>query len=392
MTVTARANPDRVKIDWALTVTSIAEKGTTLLNAMEEMRMNPVHPLGEQAKQSRRRRLGYRFHSKRLLKWLGILLFALVLLGVAFQTIATRIDNLSYGPRGQLYTVNGRQMHMVCLGQSRAGEPTVILQAGGANESLWWVRVQSQLADHVRVCAYDRAGLGWSDPADTPRDPATIIGELHDLLAAADIQPPYVMAGHSFGAILTRVYAAHYPNEVAGIALVDGMPLELKGLSAVEFARYRWPSYAVQMPFWVIYHLGVGRLWVARSTEAMGYPPAIARELAAYTLRNQTCATDLAEHGYDATWALMQAALAAEDLGDLPMAVLWASESGTNQPGYAAYRQEVAGYSTNSVTRTIAGADHGSILGNELYAQQVSAAILAVINAAQTGAPLALVQ
>ncbi|MEZ4621127.1 MAG: alpha/beta fold hydrolase [Caldilineaceae bacterium] len=277
MTVTARANPDRVKIDWALTVTSIAEKGTTLLNAMEEMRMNPVHPLGEQAKQSRRRRLGYRFHSKRLLKWLGILLFALVLLGVAFQTIATRIDNLSYGPRGQLYTVNGRQMHMVCLGQSRAGEPTVILQAGGANESLWWVRVQSQLADHVRVCAYDRAGLGWSDPADTPRDPATIIGELHDLLAAADIQPPYVMAGHSFGAILTRVYAAHYPNEVAGIALVDGMPLELKGLSAVEFARYRWPSYAVQMPFWVIYHLGVGRLWVARSTEAMGYPPAIAR-------------------------------------------------------------------------------------------------------------------
>jgi len=187
---------------------------------------------------------------------------------VTFQTIATRIDNRTYAPRGQLYTVNGRQMHMVCVGQSDAGEPTVILH----------------------------------------------------------------------------------------------------------------------------YHLGVGRLWVARSTAAMGYPPAIARELAAYTLRNQTCATDLAEHGYDATWALMQAALAAEDLGNLPMAMLWASESGTNQPDYAAYRQEVAGYSTNSVTRTITGADHGSILGNEQYAQQVSDAILAVINAAQTGEPLAVHQ
>lgn len=354
--------------------------------------MSTVPSLGKQLAQAQRSsaKRGYRFHLTRVLKWLGFSFLALVLLGVAFQTIATQIDNRTYAPRGKLYTVNGRQMHMVCMGQSQPGEPTVILQAGGANESLWWVRVQSQLAAHVRVCAYDRAGLGWSERADTPRDPITIVGELHDLLAAADIQPPYIMAGHSFGAILTRVYAAHYPAEVTGIALVDGMPLELKGLSQAEFAGYRWPSYAVQGSFWLIYHLGVGRLWVARSTEAMGYPPAIAKELAAYTLRNQTCATDLAEHGYDATWALMQAALAAEDLGNVPMAVLWASESGTNQPDYAAYRQEVADYSTNSATRYVEGADHGSILGNEQYAQQVSAAIVDVIDAAQAGAPLAL--
>ncbi|MEZ4663972.1 MAG: alpha/beta hydrolase [Caldilineaceae bacterium] len=333
---------------------------------------------------------GYLVYIGRGLRWLGITLLALVVICVTVQSIATQIDNRTYAPRGQLYMVNGRQMHMVCAGQSQPGAPTVILQAGGANESLWWVRVQSQLADHVRVCAYDRAGLGWSEAAATPRDPITLVGELHDLLAVADIQPPYVMAGHSFGAILTRVYAAQYPDEVAGLALVDGMPLELKGLSAAEFASYKWPSYAIQAPFWVIYHLGVGRLWVARSTAAMGYPPAIAKELAAYTLRNQTCATDLAEHGYDATWALMQAALAAEDLGDLPMAVLWASQSGANQPDYAAYRQEVASYSTNSVTHTVEGADHGSILGTAQYAQQVSDAILDVIDAAQTGAPLAL--
>jgi hypothetical protein len=86
---------------------------------------------------------------KRGLKWCGIALCALALLGVAFQTIATRIDNRTYAPRGQLYTVNGRQMHMVCLGQSKPGAPTVVLQAGGANESLSWVRVQAQLAQDL---------------------------------------------------------------------------------------------------------------------------------------------------------------------------------------------------------------------------------------------------
>lgn len=356
--------------------------------------MNTTIPVRETPVQvqSRPARRGYVAYSKRLLRWLGVTLLVLVLLGVSFQTIATQIDNRTYAPRGELYTVNGRQMHIVCLGQSQPGAPTVILQAGGANESLWWYWVQNQLAEHGRVCAYDRAGLGWSEPADTPRDPLTIVGELHDLLATANIQPPYVMAGHSYGAVLARIYAAHYPAEVAGIALVDGMPLELKDRSKAEFAGYRWTFYAAQAPLWVMYRLGVGRLFIAESIVKMGYPPEVAVELAAYTLRNQTCDTDFAEKGYGALWALMQAAQAAEDLGNLPMAVLWASESGTNQASYAAYRAEVADYSTNSVTRTIKGADHGSILGNEQYAQQVSDAILAVIRAAQTDGPLAVQQ
>lgn len=340
-------------------------------------------------KERKSTRRGFFLHIKRLLRWLGMLLPVLVLLSVAFQTIATQLDKHTYAARGQLYRVNGRQMHIVCAGDSKAGGPTVILQAGGANDSLWWYWVQQQLADQVRVCAYDRAGLGWSEVADRPRDPVTLVGELHELLTVAEIRPPYIMAGHSFGAILTRVYAVHYPSEVTGIALVDGMPLELQGLSKAEFEGYRWESYVVQVPFWIAYRLGIGRLFVPRSIEAMGYPPAIAAELAAYTLRNQTCDTDLAEHGYGAMWTLMQAALAAEDLGNLPMAVLWASESGTNQESYATYRQEVAGYSSNSVTRYVEGADHGSILGTEGYAQQVSDTILDVVSAAQMGGPLA---
>jgi pimeloyl-ACP methyl ester carboxylesterase len=332
---------------------------------------------------------GYRFYIKRGLPWFGIALVALVVLGVSYQTVASVIDRRIYTPRGQLYTVNGRQMHMVCMGAGREGDPTVILQAGGANTSLWWLRVQNQLAQQRRVCAYDRAGLGWSEAADAPRDPLTIVGELHELLAVADIQPPYVMTGHSYGALLTRIYAAQHPTEVAGIVLVDGMPLELKTLSQSEFAQYRTVFYAAQVPMWLLYRLGVVRLIGAGMIEALGYPAEIVPEMAALTTSNQTVDTDFAEKGFVGMWPLMQAALAAEELGNLPTAVLWAERSGTNQPSYAAYRQEVAGYSSNRVTRTVQGADHGSILGNEQYAQQVSNAILAVIGAAQTGEPLA---
>lgn len=359
------------------------------MNLNTTIKQNPVVNETSLQIQNAPRNPGYRFYLKRGLQWFGIIGVALALLGVSYQTIASAIDRRIYAPRGQLYTVNGRQMHMVCMGAGREGDPTVILQAGGANTSLWWLRVQTQLAQQRRVCAYDRAGLGWSEAAASPRDPLTIVDELHELLAVADMQPPYVMAGHSYGAVLTRIYAAHYPAEVAGIVLVDGMPLELKTLSQGEFAQYRTVFYAAQAPMWLLYRLGVVRLIGAGMIEELGYPAEIVPEMASLTASNQTVDTDFAEKGFAGMWPLMQASLAAEKLGNLPMAVLWAERSGTNQPSYAAYRQEVAGYSSNSVTRTVQRADHGSILGNEQHAQQVSDAILAVIGAAQTGEPLA---
>lgn len=170
-----------------------------------------------QAQKVQRKR-GCLFQLGRGLKWFGIILVALVLLGVVYQAVAVELDKRNYPPRGQLYTVNGHQMHMICMGE---GSPTVILQAGGLDESLGWYRIQHQLAEHTRVCAFDRPGLGWSETVSGPREALTIIGELHTLLEEAGVSAPYVMAGHSYGAVLTRIYAAQYPDEVVGIALVD---------------------------------------------------------------------------------------------------------------------------------------------------------------------------
>jgi pimeloyl-ACP methyl ester carboxylesterase len=317
------------------------------------------------------------------LKWFGIALIALVLLGATYQIVATEIDKRTYSPRGQLYTVNGRQMHLVCMGE---GSPTVVLQAGGGAESLWWYRVQPQLAEQTRVCAYDRAGMGWSEAASSPRDPVTIVGELHALLNEAGVAAPYVMVGHSYGAILARVYAAQYPQDVTGVVVVDS--LTVGGIaSESELDQHKPEFYAAVAPLWLMQRLGVMRLLGPGTVRAMGYPPEIAPELAALQSHNQTLDTDMLEKGLPAYWTLIQASTAAEDLGDLPLAVLWASES------YATYDRaavnKVATYSSNSVTRVIEGANHGSILGNEQHAQQVSDAILDVLEAAQTGQPLA---
>ena len=331
--------------------------------------------------QSESRRRGCLFYIWRGPKWLGIALVVLVLLGIGYQTIATEIDRRTYEPRGQIYTVNGIHMHMICQGE---GSHTVVLQADGGAESTYWYWVQSQLAEHTRVCAYDRAGLGWSDAASTPRNPVTIVGELHALLEEADVQPPYIMAGHSYGTILARVYATQYPQEVTGFALVDSYTVGIVEQSELDNARL--PYYLANGSLYVMQWMGVARFILPGQFGEMGYPSEIIPEMVALHTRNQSLATDTAEKGIDAYLELARESATAGDLDDVPMAVLWASESYANYDMNAML--EVAAYSSNSVTRVIDGANHGSILGTEQYAQQVTDAILNVIEAIQTGVPL----
>ncbi len=126
-----------------------------------------------------------------------------------------------YPPPGQMVDVNGYKMHLHCLGE---GSPTVILEAGLDDFSIFWSQVQPKVAESTRVCSYDRAGLGWSELSPNPRTSKTMVMELHSLLVNSSIDPPYVMVGHSFGGALARLYAHHYPNEVAGMVLVDAAP------------------------------------------------------------------------------------------------------------------------------------------------------------------------
>jgi pimeloyl-ACP methyl ester carboxylesterase len=171
------------------------------------------------------------------LKWLGLAVVALSVLSIALIAVtwlqgsrAKAALRAKYPPPGQMVDLGGYRMHIYCQG---SGSPTVVLDAGLGDFSPIWDLVQPEVARFVRICAYDRAGLGWSERGPNPRTVQDIVGELHTLLAEAAIEGPYVLVGHSMGGAYVRAYAVQYPDEVVGMVLVD---------SAHEEQDTRYPS------------------------------------------------------------------------------------------------------------------------------------------------------
>ena len=121
---------------------------------------------------------------------------------------------------GELVDVGGRSLFVKCVGSSEDG-PTILLEAGLTGDSLTWEKVVPSLPPDVRTCSYDRANLGRSDPAPTPRTAQDVVDDLDALLDAIDAQPPYVLVGFSFGGILSQLYAAEHPEDVSGLVLVE---------------------------------------------------------------------------------------------------------------------------------------------------------------------------
>jgi pimeloyl-ACP methyl ester carboxylesterase len=129
--------------------------------------------------------------------------------------------NAPLGPApGTFVDIGGHRLHINCLGPADA-RPTVIFEAGGGAFSKDWAAVQSLLVSHVRTCAYDRAGLGWSEPGPAPRTMKQEVFELHTLLELTKISGPLILVGQSMGALNVRLYTEEYGSEVAGIVLVD---------------------------------------------------------------------------------------------------------------------------------------------------------------------------
>ena len=158
-----------------------------------------------------------------------------ILVGVGMAgAIAKPRLKVKYPPPGRLVDVGGYRLHLDCQGM---GSPAVILDGGiGVETSLAWTRVQSGVSEFSRVCVYDRAGNGWSDASPRPRTAQVMVDELRALLGAAEIPGPYVLVAHSFGGLVSRLYASMHPEEVAGMVLLD---------SAHEDQMERFPQEAV---------------------------------------------------------------------------------------------------------------------------------------------------
>jgi len=150
----------------------------------------------------------------------GLLALVLVMTALTWAAGASAKSKLAreYPPPGQLVDVGGYKMHLYCTGE---GSPTVILEAGLNDFYVSWAKVQPEVSKSVRVCSYDRAGLGWSEASPRARTSEVMAEELHTLLTNADVESPYILVGHSFGGINVRSFAQKYPDEVVGMVLVD---------------------------------------------------------------------------------------------------------------------------------------------------------------------------
>jgi pimeloyl-ACP methyl ester carboxylesterase len=141
--------------------------------------------------------------------------------GSVYESIAEANDARAYPAPGRMIDVGGYRLHLNCVG---AGSPTVVIEAALGDSSLSWSSsVQPAAGRTTRVCTYDRAGMGYSDPGPLPRTAERFVEELHTVLLRADEPGPYVLVGHSLGGLPVRVFAHKYPTEMVGVVLVDSM-------------------------------------------------------------------------------------------------------------------------------------------------------------------------
>jgi pimeloyl-ACP methyl ester carboxylesterase len=184
----------------------------------------------------------------------------LVIIGCVYQSIGCERDRRRYAGAGRwISTKSGCSLYLLEQGD---GGPTVIFESGIGATNLNWRHIQSVVSRFTSTASYDRAGLGFSSACRSARTPGNIAVELHDLLQRANIKPPFILVGHSFGGLVVRRYALLYPGDVAGAVLVDPMrceewpPLDPAKMSQIKLGR-RLIRYAVPIAFCGVTRLAV---------------------------------------------------------------------------------------------------------------------------------------
>lgn len=291
----------------------------------------------------------------RLGRWLlypVIVTLGLASLGGGYVTVHEAAQRRAGGPPGQLVDVGGHRLHLHCVG---SGSPTVVLEPGhGASSAdLHWIA--PVVAQDTRVCVYDRAGRGFSDGANGPQDGARIAADLRTLLDRADVAGPYVLAGHSFGGLYVLSFAAQFPDQVAGMVLLDSTaPRPVPGGSAGTDSGSVVSRVAMVMP-------AVGRLGPGRDV-----------------------GSSLQEF-LEGSASVHQASLMT-DLDGKPLIVVTADTG--NDAAWIPAQQRLTTLSTNSLHRVAHATTHQSLVADKADSTVASKAIRDVVRAVRTSRPL----
>jgi pimeloyl-ACP methyl ester carboxylesterase len=305
--------------------------------------------------------------SRRALLYPALFVLLLVAAGGFVETVAEATSsNPPLG--GQTYLVNGHRLYLKCAG---TGSPTVVLFNGQGERTPTWSLIQSRVSFTTRVCAFDRAGEGWSGGSPGHQDGAQLASDVHGLLHAAHIGEPYVLAGHSTGGIYALLYVAHYPTQVAGVALID---------SATPY-QFDLPDYP---GFYSLWRRGsalfptLARFGLARPTLGTGFtslPAREARAARAFAASPRELSADRAD--FARLSQLFEEAKSVKSLGVRPLAVVSATVG--QQRGWSAAQERLVKMSRNGFQRPVTGATHQALLSDPRFSQITSGAIARVV-------------
>jgi pimeloyl-ACP methyl ester carboxylesterase len=310
--------------------------------------------------------------SRRALLYPSLVVLLLIAAGGAFQTVSAATST-NPAP-GRSYLVKGHSLYLHCVG---AGEPTVVLFNGLGERTPNWAWVQQSVSSKTRVCTFDRAGEGWSGAAPARQDGHQLASDLHELLRVARVPGPYVLAGHSVGGVYALVYAARYPREVAGVALIDSAtPYQFDLPDYPGFYSMGRRLYSVMPSF---ARAGIARLVLGGGFATL--PHDARRQARAFASSPRELRADHADFAELPT--VFEQAKALTSLDGKPLAVLTAGVG--TQSGWPAAQKKLTRLSRNSVQQTVVGATHAALLEDKGFAWFTSQAIEHVVQLARTG-------
>jgi pimeloyl-ACP methyl ester carboxylesterase len=262
---------------------------------------------------------------KVLLKLFALTIIALIVAGIVYERIGQRRDRQRFTQIGRSVDIGGRTLNIYCSGE---GTPTVILEGAIGYE---WAPIQREIAKFTHVCWYDRAGHGWSDPGPNPRTGNAMASDLHELLRAAEVSPPYVMVGASFGGFPVRVFTGKFPSEVAGVVLVDSSHEDQHEPPSMKAPVNRLPilvqsALCALLP--IAGQVGLVRLMSGSSRPDRDPPPVMTTDEARYLYFLSDLPKSYVTSGNEAcNWqTTANQARAAGNLGDRPLLVLTAGK------------------------------------------------------------------
>lgn len=315
--------------------------------------------------------------------WLLYPVFAVLALsgvGGLYEVARETSDRTDFPIPGQLVDVGGYRLHLNCTG---SGSPTVVLLPGAGEISATWGWIAPAVARDARVCAYDRAGRGWSEGATSEQDGVALAADLRNLLARAHETGPFVLVGHSFGGLYVLNFAARYPEEVAGVVLLDSTHPDM--FTRLPTYPLVYEAYRrVSAVFPSLARLGVGRIAYRSNFDKLPLQSRRAEMAFWSTARMARSAHD--------EWAeaplVMRQARSLTTLNARPLIVVTAAREA--QDGWLPLQRELAALSSNSEHRVVPNATHTSLVDDEQGASNSTAAIRAVIQSVRGGTRLAM--